>query len=133
MRKDEAEKNDALERARVLQSQLQEAENFNKAEEAKKEIFYQNLRNMHDLNRKVEKDRLETVRKMESESDMVSLKARIRLQEDQTLRKQDEKLKQYRKYTDLHKKVAIAAKDITNEREYEKDKLANINIKRKKV
>ena len=29
--------------------------------------------------------------------------------------------------------VAIAAKDITNEREYEKDKLANINIKRKKV
>ena len=40
MRKDEAEKNDALERARVLQSQIQEAENFNKSEEAKKEVFF---------------------------------------------------------------------------------------------
>ena len=70
---------------------------------------------------------------MESESDMVSLKARIRLQEDQKLRKMDEKLKQYRKYAELEKMVSIAAKDITNEREYEKDKLANINIKRKKV
>ena len=133
MRKDEAEKNDALERARVLQSQLQEAENFNKAEEAKKEGYYQKLRNMHDVNRKIEKTRLESERKMESERDMVSLQARLKLQEDQTLKKQHEKLKQYHKYAEIDKMVAVAAKDITNERDYEKDRLANININRKRV
>ena len=48
---------------------------------------------MHDVNIQVEKSRKETERKMETERDRRSLEARIKLQDEQTLRNKHDKLK----------------------------------------
>ena len=107
-------------------------EEYLKAQEAKKEEHFKNLRQMHEVNLKTEKTRLQNERKMQDVIDRENLKQRIAIQERQHEARIKEKTDMQKRNQEYEKKVALAAMGITRSRDLEKDKLTLININKQK-
>ena len=81
----------------------------------------------------MEKERLDKVKSQDKQLDMLSLEQRMKNDTEQDDLRVQEKLNQAAKVVEQEKKVAMAAMGITRSRDFEKERLANININRQKI
>lgn len=88
---------------------------------------------MHQNNIVTEKMRLDAERQEQREIDKQSLETRIRLDREDVARRANSRLEMHRKNAEYERKVAMAAKAISKDRDMEKDKLTKINIDKKKA
>ena len=91
------------------------------------------LKRMNEDNLKIEKERLDGVRKLDAQLDMRGLEQRIKLDDRQDNQRVRETLDRQQIGVEQDKKVALAAMGITRSRDLEKDKLTIINVNRQKV
>ena len=119
---------DRIEREQLLNSQIKIDDEYAKVQQEKKKEFYQNLRNMHQVNIQTEKHRLDAQRRAQFEVDKHSLETRLKQEKDETQRRANSRIEMQKRNAEYEKKVAMAARAITYDRDNEKEKLTMINI-----
>ena len=88
---------------------------------------------MHEINIRTEKQRIEGQNRTQKEIDRFSLQKSIEIEKQQYAKRAQAAVDFHQRNVEYEKKVAVAAKGITREREIEKEKLTSINVNKAKL